>query len=279
MLRYHLRISCVGDLDIGGKGHSQAMNLAVVAGGWHWPSHLFRELPQALPGADLFVVAHRSPELAIVREEKRDVLAKATGPLADLDRELYAEYPSIDGLLELGWDYKEESNECGDWHFLNQWLEKHDYRKYDAVLTCHDDTYIRRHDLHKQLAGDWLILSNGTYPQAPDAYTRGSFEVFKREMLDMLGGRIDLGTIGLTREGLTDSPEGIAAISEWNNTALPLRSFMSQRGLGTRIKYLAPFYRVSPWLIEAERGFLHYTDGVPWSVEAAMRETGLYAIA
>jgi hypothetical protein len=253
------------------------VRLAVVAGGWHFPMQFYRELPKALPGAELFCIAHRDPELPIVRQEKLDVLASASGPLADLDRELYASYPDVADLRSFGWRFREELNEIGDWHFLNQWLDKNNYREYDAVLICHDDTYIRRHDLHKELAGDWLILSNGTYPQAPEAYTRGSFEIFKREMLDMLGGRIDLGSVSLTREGKTDSPEGIQALAEWNNTAVPLREFMVRKGLSQRIKYLSKFYRISKHLVEAERGFLHFTDGVPWSVEEAMREENLVA--
>jgi hypothetical protein len=258
------------------RGAERAMRVAVVAGGWHFPMQFYRELPKALPGADLFCIAHRDPELPIVREEKKGVLAKATGVLADLDRELYEHFPAaVADLRYHGWRYREDENTVGDWGFLNQWLARNDYRDYDAILSCHDDTYIRRDDLHKQLAGDWLILSNGTYPQAPEAYTRGSFEFFKKELLDMLGGKIDLGEVGLTRQGKTDSPEGIAALSEWNNTCVPLRRWMAARCLGRRIYYLSNYYRISPWVIEAERGFLHYTDGVPWSVKEAMEQTGL----
>lgn len=248
------------------------MRLAVVAGGWHWPLHFFQEMPKALPGADLFVIAHRSPELAIVREEKREILATATGPLADLDRELYAGYPTIDDLRGMLWDYQEAPNTVGDWGFFNQWLESHDYRDYDVILNCHDDTYIRRHDLADQLAGDWLLLANGRYPEAPVGYVRGSFEFWKRELLDLLGGRIDLGDVGLTRDGQTDTPAGLDALSAWNNTAVPLRDFMVKRGLQDRIAYLSPHYRVSPYAIECERGFLHLQGGAPWSFEKGLQE-------
>lgn len=253
------------------------MRLAVVAGGWHFPLHFYEELLHALPGADLFVIAHRNPELPIVREEKQDILGSAVGPLADLDRDLYSHFPSVEVLRFLGWYYREAENTVGDWGFLNQWLDLYDYRKYDAILSSHDDTYIRRHDLHKQLEGDWLILSNGSYPQAPTAYVRGSFDFFKKELLDMLGGIIPLGNIRLTREGKVDSPVGLNALSEWNNTCVPLRQFMSARCLQDRIKHLSPYYRISPYVIEGERGFLHFTDGVPWSLEQGLKETGLVA--
>lgn len=252
------------------------MRLAVVAGGWHWPGHFFRELPKALPGADLFVVAHRSPELKVVREEKREILAKATGPLADLDRELYASFPTYFELCGLGWQYEDAPNRCGDWEFFNQWLERHDYQPYDVILNCHDDTYIRptngNGSLASRLEGDWLLLANGRYPEAPEGYVRGSFEFWKRELLDMLGGRIDLGDVSLTREGKTDTPTGLDALSAWNNTAVPLRDFMVKRGLAGRIQYLSPHYRVSPYAIEAERGLLHLLGGAPWSVQAGLKE-------
>lgn len=247
------------------------MKLAVVAGGWHWPLHFYRAITQHAAGADLFVVAHRSPDLPIVQEEKRGVLKRASGPLADLDRDMYADFPTLRLLRAFGWKYEEAPNTVGDWGFFNQWLMTHDYRDYDVILNCHDDTYIRRHDLFDQLSGEWLILANGRYPEAPEAYVRGSFEFWKREMLDRLGGRIDLGEIKLTREGKTDSPRGLNALSAWNDTCVPLREFMRKKRLSGRIGYLSPYYRISPWVIEGERGFVHLQGGAPWSFEAGLK--------
>lgn len=255
------------------------MKLAVVAGGWHWPLSFYVQmaLQQAGPfeQVDLFVIAHRSPDLKIVREEKIEILCAASGPLAALDRELYREYPTYFELRGLGWNYEEAPNTVGDWGFFNQWLEKHNYRDYDVILNCHDDTFIRRRDLFTHLGpewfGNWLILSNGTYPKAPDAYVRGSFEFWKREMLDLIGGRFDLGEITLTREGKTDSPVGIGPLSGWNGTCVPLRQMMANNGLAGRIAHLSPYYRISPWVIEGERGFMHSQDGVPWSFAEGLK--------
>jgi len=255
------------------------VRLAIVAGGWHWPLDFFCKIAAQAPGADLFAIAHRNPELPIVREEKREVLNKAVGPLADLDRELYAAFPSVAALRALGWDYAEEPNTVGDWGFFNQWLSQHNYRDYDVVLNCHDDTYIHRPGLFDSLFSEsacdwknWLICANGRYPQAPPAYVRGSFEFWKPELLDMLGGQIDLGPISLTREGQIDTPAGLDALAAWNNTGVPLREFLVRRGLAGRVAYLSEFYRISPWVIEGERGFLHYQDGAPWSFEDGLRE-------
>lgn len=258
------------------------MKFAVVAGGWHWPVHFYREMPAQTVKADLFVVAHRSPELPIVRSEKHEILCEARGPLADMDRMLYGGYPSIDYLQAMGWKYQEAPNTVGDWGFFNQWLATHDYREYDAILNCHDDTFIRSRELLEVAAAwwseqdaEWLLLANGRYSQAPEAYVRGSFEFWRREMLDLVGGHIDMGHVALTREGLTDTPAGMDALSAWNDTAVPLRDLMTRRGLAGRIAYLSPHYRISKWAIEGERGFLHYTNGAPWSLEEGMRALGI----
>jgi hypothetical protein len=90
-------------------------------------------------------------------------------------------------------------------------------------------------------------------------------------MLEMIGGRIDLGEIPFTREGLTDTPQGIEPLLRWNDTALPLRRMMNDRGLSSRIKFLSPYYRVSPFAIEGERGFMHSRVGVPWSYDEGLK--------
>lgn len=254
------------------------MKLAIVVGGWHWPMDFFAKMAAQASGADLFVIAHRHPELPIVHEEKREIIAKAQGPLADLDRKLYRAYATIRTLRLMGWEYSEEPNTIGDWGFFNQWLEQHDWRRYDAVLNCHDDNWIRRKDLLSQILIEFgrrapgpLLISNGKYPQAPEGYVRGSFEVWDRNLLEMLGGKIDMGDVQLTREGQTDSPAGMDALSPWNDINVPLRDFMRKRGLVDRIGYLSPYYRVSPYVIEGERGFLHYNAGAPWSFEEGLK--------
>jgi hypothetical protein len=242
------------------------VKIAVVAGGWHWPYHFFREIARQNQSADLFVVAHRHPELDIVRTEKLDVLRDAPGPLGELDRRFYSLYASEHSLADLGWYFMEAPNVCGDWCFLNQWLEKFDYRPYDVVLSCHDDTYIRRRDLFEQLAGDWLILANCGQPSEPPGYLRGSFEFFKREMLGLLGGKIDIGMPILTRVGASDSPKSRDTLASWNETGHPLRRFLVENGVAGRISRLSPHYRVSPWALEGERGYMHSQAEPPWTM-------------
>jgi len=252
------------------------MKIAVVAGGWHFPGHFYREIAAQSKRADLFVVTHRSPELPIVREEKRKRLSVSSGPLADLDRKLYSQFPTIHELKHLGWHYQEAPNTVGDMGFFKQWLETHDYRDYDLILNCHDDLLIRSRDLLAMIESSWekdkwLILCNGKYDEAPEAYIRGSFGCWSRELLDLLGGRIDLGKLPFTREGKVDTPEGMKALSAWNQTSVPLRKFLTDKKLAGRVASLSPYYRISPWVIECERGFLNQNEGAPWSFTAGLK--------
>jgi hypothetical protein len=242
------------------------MKIAVVAGGWHWPWHFYREMAAQSVRADLFVVAHRNPELPIVREEKVTDLRFAPSRLGELDREMYAVPVTLEALERAGWQYEEAPNVCGDQCFLNQWLERHDYWRYDAILSCHDDTYIRRRDLFEQLAGDWVILANGTNSVEPAGYFRGSFEFWRKELILALGASIDLGEVRLTREGKTDSPADRETLQVWNDTGVPVRTWLREHGFAGRVRSLSPYYRVSPWAIEGERGFLQRQAGGDWSL-------------
>lgn len=272
------------------------MRLAIIAGGWHFPYPFYLDVAlMSLPSGwrvDLFCVAHRDPALECVREEHYDVAA--SGPLdfcGDCDRALYGPHPpDVHELERLGWRVQMAPNTVGDWGFFNQWLDGHNYRDYDLLLNCHDDTFIRDSSLLVDVLGgqiqlynaggegmfvspaNWLILGNGRYPQAPEAYVRGSFEFWQPQMLHLLGGKIDLGNISLTREGLTDSPTELGALMAWNDTAVPVRDFMMRRGLADKVMYLSPYYRISKYVIEGERGFISRQGGAPWSFQAGLKE-------
>ncbi len=260
------------------------MKIAVVAGGWHYPLHLYRSLAaQADNDVDLFCIGHRSPDTVAVFEEKTILDAMDLTPLVGLDRELYNDTATSADLKALGWDLTMCDNTQGDWGFLNQWLHLFDYRKCDAILFLHDDTYIRRRDLFPMIRSicedkpEILLWTNSRYESAgiPLGYARGSFEIFRPELIRMVGGRLPLGDTGLDRTGKTDTPDGMEALSPWNALGEPLRQFMNARGL--EVGYLSEYYRVSQWAIEGERGFLHRTGGAPWSYLKGLKELGVIA--
>ena len=239
-----------------------------MAGGWHWPYDFYWMMARQHGHADLHVVAHRNPELAIVETERQKIEHDPRNDdLTELDRMLYREPVTLDKLAAEGWQYTEAPNTAGDQVFLNQWLDRHDYRDYDAVLSCHDDTFVRRLDLYEQLAGGWLLLANGSHPQAPPGYFRGSFEFWSRELLDMLGGYIPVGEHGLTREGETVTPAGRATLAPWNKIGEPVWEILAETG---RLRSLSPHYRVSRWMIEGERGRVANRGHGSWSLDAGL---------
>lgn len=267
--------------------------IAVVAGGWHWPSHFFSQMAKAKRAAvghevDLCVIGHRSPELRQVRQEKVNLNEiQGESPLHMLDAELYQDSPSIADLKYLGWEYLPQPNTVGDWGFLNQWLHLSTASHYDLIVFMHDDTYIRDVNLLRFLGDQCamgrmsgedvvpLITTNGRYPQAPEAYVRGSFEAFHPSLIKRLGGRFDIGQPTLTREGLSDSPAGMEALSSWNSITEPTRRYMVDNGLTSQVHYLSEFYRISKWAIEGERGLLSSREGADWSYQAGLKHFGV----
>jgi hypothetical protein len=256
------------------------MNIAVVAGGWHYPMHFFKEMAaQEYPRKNLalFVVGHRHPDLAVVREEKVSELSTAPGPLGNLDRMLYGDPVSLKRIIDLGWTYIEAPNLAGDQVFLNQWLDRCDYRHYDVILNCHDDTFIRRRDLLQHVVTTrrekdaWLILANGKSPVESDAYFRGSFEFWHRDMIDLMGGKVPVGDLTMTRVGATDTPKDRETLQAWNAIGVPARNFILEADLTAYVARLSPHYRVSKWVIEGERGFIYRQASAPeWRMDKGL---------
>ncbi len=257
------------------------MKLAIIVGAWHWPSHIFRRVPRLAGGADLFVVAHRSIDDAHFPPGFEIKLSECS-KLREIDMEMYGGWPlRFDHLRMLDWSYQDAPNTSGDWTFFNQWLETHDYRQYDVILNCHDDTYFRpgvnvfdsvRLDCMLRPSSGYgaLMIANGKFPRCPAGYVRGSFEFWTRELLDMLGGRIPIPDMKLDRTGLTDTPKDFEALMEWNAIGDPLRRFFVDNKLVDRVQYLSDFYRVSEYVIEGERGLISNNWAIPASFNAGL---------
>lgn len=237
--------------------------LAVVASGWHYPLHFFESLlKQEVPegwAIDYFCISHRDPSYA-QEEKKTDVYADDLR--GRLDAILYKEIASKRLIENLGWTYKEHPNTIGDWGNTNQWLEEHDYKDYSLFLFTHDDNLIINNKLFVDTIEDpnfkkWDICANST--GMPQGWIRGSFELFKPKVLDLLGGKFDMSLVTLTREGKTDNPEDKNELYDWNNTVNPLMDVVNEKGL--RVAYMSPCYRVSFYAIEGERGYVSRTHG------------------
>ncbi len=236
--------------------------LAVVATGWHFPLHFYKKMAEqkAPPGWEIefFCVSHRDPSYA-TEEKKKDVPKLGYDRRGLYDRILYEKIATVAEIESLGWHYTLEPNTIGDWGCSNQWLEKHDYRQYDMFLFTHDDNFMLNGDLFVDLleSGDWLILTNSE--GVPSGVIRGSFEFFTREMMEHLGGKFDLSATTLTREGTFTSDGSLEEIGNWNTTLIPIMNLIKSKNLSPRVVSLSPFYRISQYCLEGERGYIHKT--------------------
>jgi len=239
------------------------MKIAVVASGWHFPLHFYEAMARQkkLDGMtiDLFCISHRDPIHAIAEKKGRKF---GRGLRAKLDRLLYKEMATKEKIGQIGWWYKECPNTVGDWGNTNQWLEDHNYKKYDLLLLTHDDNLILHDRLFADIVEDgaykdWEILANS--PGMPQGYLRGSFEFFKPNAITKLGGKFDLGEVTLDRTGITTASEDIRELYDWNKGADQTNFKVMQ--LGMKVGYLSPAYRVSAYCIEGERGYISNTHG------------------
>lgn len=230
--------------------------LAVVISGWHFPIGFYDAMAsQRYPkgwNVDFFIVSHRDPSYAKMPE-------LGEGLRADLDRKLYTKIASKEELENLGFIYKEYPNTIGDWGNSNQWLEDNNWEKYDLFLFTHDDNLLLRYDLFETVCGkmykdDWLIITNSV--GVPAGSLRGSFEFFKKEMLEIMGGKFDLTETTLDRTGKKDNPSDWGELYDWNTTVYPLTNLLTEKELWDKVIVLSSQYRVSIFCIEGERGLI-----------------------
>lgn len=279
------------------------MKLAVVVGGWHFPLHFYSHMTEAAKLArhrghtvDLHVVMHRSPEAKHTRTEKLPVIPM-DGAWVHFDQQLYSEYVSFFDLNDMGWHYEEHPNTVGDWGYFNQWVQGNNPDDYDCYLSVHDDCwFVDTRMLADVLDGtaetyswrggmdpigqvkdvpNWLMINN-----ARDGRTNPhirSCTFFTKEFLKMLGGEFDLGE-RVTRVGATETPYGrmMRVLQDWNKTVDATQDFIRERNLTGRCLYLGPYYRVSKYLIECERGFIHWMNHGTEDVKTGLKWVGMY---
>lgn len=244
--------------------------IAIVVGGWHYPYKFYEVLSkQELPNdwdMDLFIIGHRIPPG--IKKEKENIKYH-------YDKELYKRFLELDDLKKLNYKYHLMPNTIGDLEYVNQWLKIYNYKDYDIIHFTHDDNYIKEFNcLKKILSGDmqfykkdssgiktikadesnWLILSNSTTESF--YHVRVSSIFFKKEVFDLLDNGFDLSHIKLNRIGEINTPTLHSALSEWNGTVGKLNELIKNNNLFNEIKYLSPYYRVSPYCIEGERGLI-----------------------
>jgi len=251
--------------------------IAIIIGGWHYPSHFYKKISELkIPDgwvSDTFVVGHRDPDLEIISQEKHDVLKTLdeNNDLVKLDNILYNKTINRSEIEQLGFDFKLEPNKIGDFYFFNQWSEKNDWKSYDLYLFMHDDTFMMKDTMivdviNKQCNlyyfqnevdknSPWLFLTAcGDQMLCP----RASFAFFDKKLIEKLNGKFSMDNIKLNREGKTDTPgTGLQGTADWNMVSRNFTTFMQENGWQEKMLRLSPYYRISKYCLEGERGFSH----------------------
>ena len=259
---------------------SDKKRIAVVVGGWHYPYHFYDKVSKLkLPKgweADNFVVGHRDPNLEIVSKEKKDILNGFGNPnnwssLESLDYILYNKTINRNEIQKLGFNFSLESNKIGDFYFFNQWSEKNDWSSYDLFLFMHDDTlmlddsmvvdviekkcklYYYQNEVEENK--DWLFLTAcGDEMLCP----RASFAFFDKKLIKELNGIFPMENVSLNREGLVDTPgTDLSGTADWNAVSRSFTTFMQEKGWQEKMLRMSPYYRISKYCLEGERGFSH----------------------
>ena len=265
----------------------------------HFYEHMITQKGPENWEIDYFCISHRHPENSNVINEKaavREYLGTSEDNLLlYLDSILYEDIISEREILELGWKFIEMPNSLGDMEIFNQWSEKYNYKEYSIFLISHDDNLIltdqifvdilsKNISLYKPIISsrygpskhqfkteivenklDWLFLDNGYTENIPKAFTpRGSFSFYARDLIDLLPDNkfnmYESGGLGIVnRVGKTNSP-GHNEIAAWNTHAGTFRDFLYEKELVEKTRWLSNTKRVSKYVLEGERGFLHYNN-------------------
>lgn len=265
--------------------------LAVVLGGWHYPYAYYAQMKkQIVPDGweiDFFVVSHRDPELPIVFDEKQPLLeSRGDGLLQSFDKELYSRIITKQEISDMGFIYDVEKSSIGDLYQLNQWVKRHYKSQYDKVLFTHDDNYLLNDKMFVDILEkkvqlfvpdnngvlnevtsdfDWKHLAGGQIENT--LVPRTSFTFLDKELLDKLMfdlERISTADVDLDRTGKTntlydindDKQVSTSALVSWNSPGRSFVTWMKNNEYIDKSVRLSPYYRVTKYFIEGERGFV-----------------------
>ena len=263
------------------------MKIAVVVGGWYFPKHLYTEVVKAIPpkGVDIdyFAVAHRNPSEVDISAEMLPRIVHNNV----YDLELYSSIVTFDELSQLGFTLLETPNLVGDYFFFNQWAEHYDYRDYDYVAFMHDDNYLLddfsnifvdifsgnltayKHDgrvWRESTLDKFSYIANS--PVGDRRTARGSFSIWSRDFLEDLGGEFSMNNVKLTRQDSSFTPKDHLDLADWNQVGHNLQRFVEDNNYMETTFRLTPYYRVSKYMIECERGLVSKEHLLKNSIQA-----------
>lgn len=252
------------------------MKIAIIVGGWYFPKHLYENIKQIISPQDatldFFVVSHRNPEYFDIKGE---ILPRIKDN-NKYDLELFNDIITYSELEQLGYKVNETENEIGDYFFFNQWTELYDYREYDYIVFMHDDNYLLPSfkeiliDIFNKKIEFYQKKNNWT--ATPATYfdyiansavgnrntARGSFSIWSKKLIDNMGGKFPMNNVTYKRNGLTTTPTDHYEL-DWNIVGTNFQEYIQENNFMNTTFRLSPYYRVSKYMIEGERGLISNT--------------------
>jgi hypothetical protein len=260
--------------------------IALIVGGWYFPEHLYRTIAEIrIPEnveLEKFIVSHRTPSDEILTDiNKLQINSNGDHPeLKELDERLYSKIADINFLND-NYKYIEAPNTIGDYFFVNQWMESHDYNNYDFIIFMHDDNYLSSQ--FKNLLVDifekpefrafsygwklkmWIpeIIQYQNFDYIANsavghrATARGSFSIWSRNLIEKIGGNFSMKDVELNRDEMTETPLGHMELENWNLVGRNLQYAVQEAKLMPTTFRLSKFYRASKYMLEGERGILN----------------------
>jgi len=257
------------------------MNIAFIIGGWYFPKHLYKNTieinkPEGC-NIDYFAVTHRNPELVDIKKEMIPRIKNNN----KYDLELFNHIATYSDLTKMGYKVDEVENVIGDYYFFNQWGELYDYTQYDYIVFMHDDNYLLpefknilidifnfKCDFYNHNNVNWVradnvekfdYIANSAVLERKTA--RGSFSIWSKDLIDKLGGKFLMDNVEVTRSGLTNTPSQHEAL-DWNTVGINFQHFIQDNKFMETTFRLSPYYRVSKYLIECERGLVSNSNNI-----------------
>jgi len=84
---------------------------------------------------------------------------------------------------------------------------------------------------------------------------RGSFSIWSRKFMEAIK-EFPMENVTLNRTGKEDTPIGHMELEDWNNVGHNLQVWVEQNGFMDTTYRLSPYYRISKYLMEGERGLI-----------------------
>jgi hypothetical protein len=105
---------------------------------------------------------------------------------------------------------------------------------------------------------DWLVISNAILPNRQ--MIRGSFEIFKKEIFDIMEGKFPLyPKLKEFSKKIQNNTKSLSymELDEYNTQCLPfINDIINKFDLYHKFRFLGDNYRVSNYIIEGERGYI-----------------------